>query len=93
MKFHIIEDGNFSGWMRSTLVIGGVGAIILALDATRLLSAVRLFLFLIGFLLAGIGGYASKAHSLRNKPFDNSYRRARKTYETTGDSDGPNLNS
>jgi hypothetical protein len=44
----------------------------------------------IGLGVAAIGGYASKAHQLGIKPFDNSYEKARKSYEVAGDKqDGP----
>jgi hypothetical protein len=39
------------------------------------------FLLLIGFVIAAVGGYASRAHLLKIKPFDNSYKKARDSYK------------
>jgi hypothetical protein len=36
----------------------------------------------IGLSIAAIGGYASKAHQLGIKPFDDSYKKARDSYES-----------
>lgn len=35
----------------------------------------------VGFALAALGGYSSQAHMLKVKPFDNSYKNARKSYD------------
>jgi hypothetical protein len=42
-------------------------------------------MFLVGLTLAGVGGYASQAHALRIKPFDNSYKKARDSYKVKSD--------
>jgi hypothetical protein len=34
MKLRLIEDGNFARWLRATLVLVGVGLIIIAVDAS-----------------------------------------------------------
>ena len=46
------------------------------------------FLFLFGLGVAAVGGYASRAHMLHIKPFDNSYKKARKSYEKDDDEAG-----
>jgi len=43
--------------------------------------------FLMGFVIAAIGGYASQAHMLKLKPFDNTYRKAKDSYEQDSDKD------
>jgi hypothetical protein len=43
------------------------------------------FILLFGFAIALVGGFTSKAHLLRIKPFDNSYKNARKSYEKDAD--------
>ncbi len=40
-----------------------------------------MFCFLLGFGMMAIGGFTSRAHMLHIKPFDNSYKKARRTYE------------
>ncbi|VVD79903.1 hypothetical protein PAN31108_01052 [Pandoraea anhela] len=44
------------------------------------------WLLLLGFGVAALGGLASNAHMLGIKPFDNEYKKARKTY-TSSDKD------
>lgn len=39
------------------------------------------FFFLIGFVIAAIGGYAAEAHMLKRKPFDNTYKKAKDSYK------------
>ncbi|MCP2088229.1 UNVERIFIED_ORG: hypothetical protein J2Y81_004316 [Paraburkholderia sediminicola] len=82
MGLRFIEDGNFTAWVRGVFVFGGIGILSIGVGTTWLWPWFRLSLFLIGFLLAGIGGYAAQAHTLRLKPFDKySYGKARKTYQ------------
>ncbi|MEM5314792.1 hypothetical protein [Paraburkholderia sp. JHI869] len=89
MKLRLIEDGNFASWLGGTFLLVGVGLVIFALDAKRFWPQARMFMFCIGFLLAALGGYSSKARALRIKPFDNSYNEARKTYEAGDEGRGP----
>ncbi len=42
-------------------------------------------LLLIGLGIAAVGGFTSRAALLKIKPFDNSYKKARKSYEVKGD--------
>jgi hypothetical protein len=44
-----------------------------------------MLLMSLGLLLVAIGGYASRAHTLKIKPFDNSYQKARRSYEEKQD--------
>ncbi|AXF22754.1 hypothetical protein CUJ89_19790 [Burkholderia pyrrocinia] len=46
------------------------------------------FLLLFGFGVVAVGGYASRAHMLKIKPFDNSYKKARQSYESGSDDEG-----
>lgn len=76
----LIEDGNLKEWIRVTLVIIGVA---LAIGAARagVRTAIPKVLFAIGVVIAAVGGYASQAHMLHIKPFDNSYKKARDSYK------------
>ncbi|EEE04549.1 conserved hypothetical protein [Burkholderia multivorans CGD2M] len=40
-----------------------------------------------GFAIALVGGMTSRAKLLYIKPFDNSYKKARESYETKSDED------
>jgi hypothetical protein len=42
-------------------------------------------LLLVGFAIALVGGMTSRAKILHIKPFGNSYKRARRSYEVKGD--------
>ncbi|MEM5446103.1 hypothetical protein [Paraburkholderia guartelaensis] len=77
----LIEDGNFSGWMRITLLLGGVVIWVGGLALDGLPRWVRIVAFLGGFTMMALGGFSSRAHMLHIKPFDNSYKKARKSYE------------
>lgn len=41
--------------------------------------------FLLGFGMMALGGFSSRAHMLHIKPFDNRYKKARRSYETKDD--------
>ncbi|TKC87643.1 hypothetical protein FAZ69_15185 [Trinickia terrae] len=88
MKIRIIENGNISRPVRTMLVV--VGALMIILP-TKYMEASWLWvaLLLCGLVLMAIGGFASRAHTLGLKPFDNSYKKARKTYETNDKEDNP----
>ena len=81
----IIEDCNFVGWVRIFLYLAGVGLLYLGLALEPLPRALRLSIFFIGFVTMLIGGFTSRAHTLKIKPFDNSYKKARKSYEVADD--------
>jgi hypothetical protein len=79
MKF--LEDGNFVGWLRILLFLAGVALLFTGLALEQLSRGLRLAFFLIGFVTMAVGGFASHAHMLMIKPFDNSYKKTRKSYE------------
>ena len=71
----LIEDGNLKEWVRIALVIVGIGLVV---GSARLgLSTVLTkIVFTVGIVVAAVGGYASQAHMLKIKPFDNSHKKA-----------------
>ncbi|MBY4722639.1 MULTISPECIES: hypothetical protein [Burkholderia] len=81
MKIRFIEDGNFSGWVRTILLVIGLLIIFVACKYVPP-APYGGFLVLLGLGVAAVGGYASRAHLLKIKPFDNSCKRARKSYES-----------
>lgn len=76
----LIEDGNLSLPIRTLLIIIGAG-----IGAVSFVWFRSILLMSFGLGIAAVGGYASKAHQLGIKPFDNSYKKARKSYEVAGD--------
>jgi hypothetical protein len=87
MKFQIVEDGNFTRWARTSLLV--IGLLIMVLSYKFVPPApFGGFLLLLGLGIAAVGGYASRAHLLHIKPFGNGYKKARKSYEVKdGDQD------
>lgn len=81
----LIEDGNFSGWLRITMFVVGLAIFLGGLAGDWLPRWARMIGFLLGFGLMALGGFSSRAHMLHIKPFDNSYEKARKSYEVTDD--------
>lgn len=83
----LIEDGNLKEWVRGMLVVAGigmtVGSALHGLDA-----AISKCIFMLGIVVAALGGYASQAHMLKIKPFDNSYKKARESYESDKEDEG-----
>ncbi|MGN6805973.1 MAG: hypothetical protein ACTHJZ_08520 [Trinickia sp.] len=72
----LIEDGNLSLLVRTMLIlVGGV------VGAVSFIWIKSITLMSIGLSIAAIGGYASKAHQLGIKPFDDNYKKARRSYE------------
>ncbi|BBU31394.1 hypothetical protein BTHE68_51280 [Burkholderia sp. THE68] len=80
MKIQFIEDRNFAGWVRTSLLVSGI---LIMFFAYKYVPPAPFggVLLLLGLGVAAIGGYASRAHMLKIKPFDNSYKKARKSYE------------
>ena len=62
------------------LVIAGTTSVALGFFMT-LSTYFGTFFFLFGFALAAVGGYASQAHMLKIKPFDNAYKKAKEGYK------------
>jgi hypothetical protein len=50
----------------------------------RFIAVVLVVLVVLGLPVAAVGGYASRAQALGLKPFDDSYKKARKSYEVSG---------
>jgi hypothetical protein len=80
----LIDDGNVTGWLCTTLIVVGIG-ISYAILKYAPPSIWSVFLALFGFLLMTIGGLSSRGRLLKIKPFDNSYKKARKSYEVKGE--------
>ncbi len=84
MKVRLIENGNFTSWLRLTLIVIGIALAVIAVECDLPIFWARVLLFS-GFAIGLVGGMASRAKLLHIKPFDNSYKKARKSYETKGD--------
>ncbi len=84
----LFEDGNFSGWLRIALYVGGVALAAGGLALDELPRSIRGCAFLLGFAVMAVGGISSRAHMLKIKPFDNSYKKSRDSYKTKGDENG-----
>lgn len=77
----LIEDGNLKEWVRVVLVIVGIGMVV----GSALLGlhvVVYKIIFILGVVIAALGGYASQAHMFKIKPFDTRYKKARNSYKT-----------
>lgn len=83
-KIKMIEDGNFPRWVRFSLIVIGVLAMYVAVKFIPP-SIFGGIVLLAGFGVALIGGFTSRAAMLKIKPFDNSYKKARKSYEVKND--------
>ncbi|KFG96957.1 hypothetical protein GQ56_0113075 [Burkholderia paludis] len=81
----LIEGGNFSGWLRAVLFLGGLSFAVGGLGLDQMPRWIRAGAFLFGFAMMAIGGISSRAHMLKIKPFDNRYKKARKSYEVKAD--------
>ncbi|MGP8475156.1 hypothetical protein [Burkholderia diffusa] len=80
----IIVDGNFSRPVSVAMVLIGV-AIMFGFLKYGPPSIVSVLMVCFGFGLAIVGGMTSQARLLKIKPFDNSYKKARKSYEVKDD--------
>ena len=80
----ITEDGNLTWDASVCLILFGFGVMFGALKfgPPSIWSAV---LVLIGFGVAAVGGMTCRARMFHIKPFDNSYKKARKSYEAEDD--------
>jgi len=80
MKIRLIEDGNFSQWFRTILLIAGL---LLTTITYVYIPAAPFggFLLILGFGIAAVGGLSSGAHLLKIRPFGNNNTKARRTYE------------
>lgn len=80
----IIVDGNFSRPVSVAIVLIGV-AIMFGFLKYGPPSIVSVLMVCFGFGLTIVGGMTGQARLLKIKPFDNSYKKARKSYEVKGD--------
>ncbi|MGU3777820.1 hypothetical protein [Burkholderia metallica] len=80
----IIVNGNFSRPVSAVMVLIGV-AIMFGFLKYGPPSIVSVLIVCFGFGLAIVGGMTSQARLLKIKPFDNSYKRVRKSYEVKDD--------
>ncbi|MEX3977781.1 hypothetical protein AB4Y45_02225 [Paraburkholderia sp. EG287A] len=80
LKEKFIRNGNFTPTVRGVLCVVGIAIGIAGLKYDR-----SLLIALVGLLIAAVGGYASRAHMLGIKPFDNSYKKARESYKVEDD--------
>jgi hypothetical protein len=81
----LIDDGNFPRWLRVALFVVGLAIFGGSLALEWLPRSARFGGFLLGFGMMALGGFASRAHMLHIKPFDNSYKKARKSYANDDD--------
>lgn len=76
----IVKDGNFTSWVQGALTIGGAVIAFIGLRYDK-----SMWVAMLGLLIAAVGGMSSRAHMLKIKPFDNSYKKARDSYKSKGD--------
>ncbi|MGY6162332.1 hypothetical protein [Paraburkholderia strydomiana] len=84
MKIQFIEGGNFTSWLRLSLIVIGVTFAVIAAQCNLPIVLARVLL-LSGFAIALVGGMTSRAKLLHIKPSENSYKKVRKSYETKSD--------
>ncbi|SAL41157.1 hypothetical protein AWB64_04377 [Caballeronia sordidicola] len=75
----IISNGNFTAWFR--ILLWAVGIVIAASSYFFFTGLVMFIGVVIGMLVLATGTYAERASLLHIKPFDNSYEKARRSYE------------
>ncbi|MCA8271703.1 hypothetical protein LGN17_04100 [Burkholderia sp. AU30280] len=80
----IIVEGNFSRPVSVVMVLIGV-AIMFGFLKYGPPSIISVLMVCFGFGLAIVGGMTSQARLLKIRPFDNSYKKARKIYEVKDD--------
>ncbi|MBB5457804.1 hypothetical protein [Paraburkholderia sp. Cpub6] len=79
----IISNGNCAPWFRILLWATGIA---IAAASYFLLSGIEKFVgVVIGMIVLATGTYAERANMLHLKPFDDSYKKARKSYERDDD--------
>ena len=79
----IISNGNFAPWFRILLWATGIA---IAVASYFLLSGRAKFVgVVIGMIVLATGTYAERANMLHLKPLDDSYQKARASYEKDND--------
>lgn len=82
-----IKDGNFAPWLRLTFLVIGICIGIVSFT-------IRSFLLMsVGLGIAALGGYASRAATLKIKPFDSSYKKAKASYGEAEEANKPDDNT
>jgi hypothetical protein len=71
-----IKDGNFKSWLRGAFLVVGICIVYVSL---KYFDSILLMSF--GLLIAALGGYSSKAHTIGLKPFDNTYEKTKESYK------------
>ncbi|WP_414439618.1 hypothetical protein [Burkholderia sp. 22PA0106] len=84
MRIRIIENGNFTSWFQFVIIACGFIFAVLAIYC-EIPSILKKVFLLGGFGIALVGGMTSRARLLKIKPFDSSYKKARKSYEVKDD--------
>lgn len=83
MQVKIISNGNFAVWFRILLWTAGIA---IAVGSYFILTGLFMFVgAVIGMLVLAAGTYSEHANLLHLKPFDNSYKKARASYEVEDD--------
>ncbi|BBU31393.1 hypothetical protein BTHE68_51270 [Burkholderia sp. THE68] len=80
MKTKKIEDGNLTSWVRLLLIVAGISLAVVAVECDVPSWAAKTLL-LTGFGIGLVGGMTSRAALMKIQPFDNSYKKTRKSYE------------
>lgn len=80
IKIKILVNGNIAYWLQILFVIFGFAIMYLTYKFIKP-SIWSGMLLVMGFGVAAVGGLSSRAATLKIKPFDNSYKKARKGYE------------
>ena len=83
---YLIRDGNLTGiGVALALTVGlltMIGSLYFFKD-----QSLRIFGASIGLMLVSLGGYSARAKTLGLKPFDNSYKKNRESYEKNDSKD------
>lgn len=80
MSFDFIKDGNISRPYRVGIYL--VGLLLFVLPVEYMASSwISKAIVISGAVVMAVGGYTSWANTIGLKPFDNSYKKARESYE------------
>ena len=78
--FYVIRNGNLTGIAVSILLLIGFFIITASLCLLKNRN-IRIIGASVGLAIMAMGGYGSRAKTLGLKPFDNSYKKAKDSYE------------
>jgi len=79
----IIRNGNLVPWVRTTIWI--VGLAIAFFSYFFMMGHLMYWGMIAGIVISSVGAYAEQANTLKLKPFDDTYKKARKSYEKEND--------